>query len=468
MPVLSESELPEKLKASWHKAMAAMQTKNYAYACQLYQVIVRECPEFLMARQLARRAAIAKGSGKKKFFGMTLSTASISAVKLQSLVKKDPKAAMDEIEKALEDEPYNAQLNMCLHDAALAMELPEIAEFALETIADSGPKDTKIFHDLAKLYMKNGKPGKAVETYDRALLVDPNDLIAIKGGKDAAAALSMQRGGWEKENTDYRDLIKDIEATKTLAEESRIVRDKDTIEALLRDLHPKVEADPQNLDLARRIAELYDQKEDNENALNWYRYADELSKHTDPGLVRKVSDLSIKQYEASIVAFEKYIAENPQAEGIEDSRKQLEAMRRERAKLMLDAAQKRVDRNPTDLLARYELGDILVQAGHCRRAISEFQKARNNPAVRLRATNLLGRCYTELEMYDLAVDILTSALEDMQQMDAVKKATLYDLGLVYGKMNEREKSLEAFKQIYAVDYEYRDVADRVEKSYSRA
>ncbi len=33
-------------------------------------------------------------------------------------------------------------------------------------------------------------------------------------------------------------------------------------------------------------------------------------------------------------------------------------------------------------------------------------------------------------------------------------------------MNRREDYLECFKQIYTVDYEYRDVARRVETSYS--
>jgi hypothetical protein len=34
-------------------------------------------------------------------------------------------------------------------------------------------------------------------------------------------------------------------------------------------------------------------------------------------------------------------------------------------------------------------------------------------------------------------------------------------------MGEREKSLNCMKQIYEVDYGYKDVADRVESSYQR-
>ena len=52
-------------------------------------------------------------------------------------------------------------------------------------------------------------------------------------------------------------------------------------------------------------------------------------------------------------------------------------------------------------------------------------------------------------------------------MDAMKKEIVYNLGIVYGKMVEREKSLNCMKQIYEADYGYKDVAERVEGSYQQ-
>ena len=46
-----------------------------------------------------------------------------------------------------------------------------------------------------------------------------------------------------------------------------------------------------------------------------------------------------------------------------------------------------------------------------------------------------------------------------------KKETLYSLGVVYGLCGSHDKSLECMKRIYKRDYSYRDVAERVEKSY---
>lgn len=459
----SEKDLPENQRATWLKAMSAMELRNYGYAVQLLQVVLKNHPDFLLARQLARKAAVAKNAGKKGMLG-GLSSASFSTMKVQSLVKKDPMAAMDAVEKILEGDPYNTQVNQLLKEAALAAKMPEIALFALETIIEGNPKDTKTMHELAKLYMANGLPNKAVDVYGKILEITPNDLAAVKGGKDAAAGASMQRGGWEKEETTYRDLIKDKEQAVTLEQQGRVVRSDEMIDNLLAELSAKYEQDPQNVDTARRIGELYEQKGDLENAVTWISYAANLN-NTDSALVRKVSDLRVKQYDESIAGFQAYIAANPDTEEGKAAAVQLEDLIKQRAQLLLDEAKKRVDRNPTDLQVRFELGEVLVDAGNYKDAIAELQKARQNPNVRLRAMNLLGRCYTERNMYDLAANTLSTAASELTQMDNTKKDIVYNLGLVYEKMGQKEKSIECMKQIYEVDYGYRDVAERVEGSY---
>jgi tetratricopeptide (TPR) repeat protein len=96
-----------------------------------------------------------------------------------------------------------------------------------------------------------------------------------------------------------------------------------------------------------------------------------------------------------------------------------------------------------------------------------LQRARQNPNARLKAMNLLGRCYCELGMLDLAVKQLEDAAREMTVMDAVKKEIVYNLGLVYEQMGDSKKYIDTMKKIYETDYGYRDVAERVERSYSR-
>src|SRR6478609_6914395 len=159
MSVRTEKDLPDSQRATWLKAMSAMELRNYGYAIQLLQGVLKAAPDFLPARQLLRKASVQKNAGKKGMFSGT----SFSAMKVQGMVKKDPVAAMDAVEKILETDPYNAQANQILKEASLAAKMPEVAEFALETIIAGNPKDTKTMHELAKLLMELSLPKKAVE-----------------------------------------------------------------------------------------------------------------------------------------------------------------------------------------------------------------------------------------------------------------------------------------------------------------
>ena len=466
MAVKSEKDLPQSQRAAWLKAISAIELRNYGYAIQLLQNVLRSHPDFLLARQLARKAAIARFSGRKGVLG-GLSSAS-SAIKLQSQVRKDPVGSLDAMEKLLEADPFSAPANQLLKEAATAAKMPDLALFALETIVAGNPKDTRTMHELAKLYMENEQPSKAGNLYSKILEINPNDLSAAKGSKDAAAAASMQKGGWDREEATYRDLIRDKDQAVMLEQQGRVYRSGEIIDSLLATLSEKYTEDPQNLDTARRIAELYEEKNDFENATTWVNYAAQLSENSDFALLRKAADLRVKQFDSSIASFEQFISENPDFPELGQYVTQLEEIREERARFLLGEARKRVERNPTDLQIRFELGEILVSLGNYKDAISELQRARQNPNVRLPAMNLLGRCYTERGMLDLAANVLSSAAGELIQMDATKKDIVYNLGLVYEKMMQPQRSIECMKQIYEVDYGYRDVAERVERSYGEA
>ena len=145
----------------------------------------------------------------------------------------------------------------------------------------------------------------------------------------------------------------------------------------------------------------------------------------------------------------------------------MKVAKKKRAEILIEDARKRVERNPTDLQLRFELGEHLVNAGHFREALPELQRAEQNPNARLKAMNLLGRCYSELGMLDLAMKQLEEASQEILSMDAMKKEIVYNLGLVYERMGDKEKSLNCMKQIYEADYGYKDVATRVESSYQQ-
>lgn len=466
MAVKTEKELSEQFRGLWLKAVAAIELRNFDYAISLLQGILKQEPQFLTGRQLLRRAEVTKHkAGRRALFN--ISTSVISIMKAQRELKNNPGRAVELIEKILEDEPYNRQANLVLKQAALGAGWPEIGVFALQTLLEEKGNDTRILHELGRLYHELGESEKEVEVYRRITEIDPADAEANRLGKDASARASMKTGGWTQAES-YRDLIKDKEGAVSLEQQSRLVPADESLDQQIEETFARHQTEPGNLDLVRKLGALYTQKEDLENAIAWYQYAENLTNNRDPGDAQKISDLRRKQSEREIFEHEEFLANHDEQDSLfADRSAALLLAKKKRAELLIDDTRKRFARNPADLQLRFELGEHLYHAGRFREALPELQRARQNPNTRLKSMNLLGRCYGELGMLDLAAQQLEEAAQEISSIDALKKEIVYNLGLVYELMGEGDKSIAAMKQIYQTEYGYRDVARRVEGSYDR-
>ncbi len=185
MAVKTEKELSEVQRSHWLKAVAAIEMRNFGYAISLLQGVLKHEPEFLTGRQLLRRAEVTKVKAEKKSF-FTVSTASLGVMKAQRELKKDPRRAVELIEKVLEEEPYNRPANLALKEAAVAAGWPEIGVLALQTLLEEKPRDTKVLHELGRLYHDLGESDKEVDIYSRITEADPVDAEALRLGKDAS------------------------------------------------------------------------------------------------------------------------------------------------------------------------------------------------------------------------------------------------------------------------------------------
>jgi tetratricopeptide (TPR) repeat protein len=472
--VKTQKDLSPQQKQTWLKAMSAMELKNYPYVLQLTQGLLQSLPEFLDGRKLARRAAIEKAKTAKKGFLSSLGLSSSSKA-AGFLKKNDLAGALVELEEFLADDPRDIQANTLLQEAAMKWTPPmkELAFFAFETILEGSPKDKEQLNRFAAFCMEKDEtgnprdPSRAVDLYNRILAIAPNDLAAIKGSKDASAALTVHKGGWAVADS-YRDLIKNKEEAVSLEQQSRVVRSEEMIEQQIAELSAAVQEDPTSIDKSRKVAALYEQKEDFENALAWYRYVLDLTAGADPTIARKISDIQLRQINDAYKAREEFLAASPDDPEAPRYRQEMEELAKQRSEFVLSDARERVERNPTDLVAHFELAEALMDADLFQEAIGHLQRARSNPSIRLKAMSKLGQCYVSRNMNDLAAKTFADAISELTAMDSVKKDLLYNLGTVYEGMNKKSEALDCFKQIYEVDYGYRDVAHKVESSYSQS
>ena len=461
MPLVTEKELPANLKKYWLKALTAIESNNPGYAVPLIQPILAEYPEFLEGRKVLRNCQLQVVGGERKrgLFGMK--TTGMSAMKLQSQAKKDPAATLPLIEKELDKDPANDSLNDLLHDVCVRLGYPETAAFALETVRRTSPENSKLLHKLAEFYLAQDDPHKAHDVYNFIIKHHPTDGKAIKGGKDASARASMQKQKWD-ENSDMRSLLRNVEESDALEKAARTGLTREQLEERRDAIIEKYNADPNHLGTAKELAIIYEKLEDWHNAHTFYQWTHSLSSG-DIALATKAAEMRDRALEADLVQLEAAVAADP---GNAELKSQLDARRHDRLMEQVTEAKQRVDQNPTDPQLRYELGRALYNSGDHSAAIPHLQQATRNPHIRTKVLLLLARVFKAKSMFDLAIKQLTDALADLNAMDGTKKEILYEKGVTHDDMGDKTAALECFKQIYEVDYGYRDVAKRVESSYS--
>ena len=220
-------------------------------------------------------------------------------------------------------------------------------------------------------------------------------------------------------------------------------------------------ADQNNLPLVKKIAALYEEMGYAPDSYVFYSWAHELSDN-DISLKNKASLMKKKMEDEEFRAVEREAKANPDDEAIQAKYTKAKDERLDKA---VAECQTRVDANPTDPSLRFDLGFAMSEKGEYSDAIPHLQQASRNPHIRTRSLLLLAQTFKAKSMFDLAIKQLVDALEDLHTMDDVKKQILYEKGLIHVEMEDKAKALESFKEIYEVDYGYRDVAKKVESSY---
>jgi tetratricopeptide (TPR) repeat protein len=110
---------------------------------------------------------------------------------------------------------------------------------------------------------------------------------------------------------------------------------------------------------------------------------------------------------------------------------------------------------------RFDLGTLYMKLGNIEGAVEQLQKSRGQPQRRVASLNLLGQCYQQMGLHDMAIETFNEAINELPTMDGLKKDLLYNLGCAYELMGDPDKAITAFKEIAKVDFGYRDVRAKI-------
>jgi len=277
--------------------------------------------------------------------------------------------------------------------------------------------------------------------------------------KNLSARKTLDEGGYaalEGGQGSYRDILKNKKEAVSLEQENRVVKTEDTTERLIGEYETRLQTESDNFKLIRSLAELYTQKNQFDRALELY---DRIKKLRNGQ--RRVARTRRRQTACAPVRPSTRATRPRRADHAEQSAK----IHAAKLEFQMVEGQKRVEKYPTDLAIRFEMGELYFKAGKITEAIQEFKR---RGAIRTSALRpWLSRAVLR-QTQDVRPRRAHSAGRHQRKtrLDDEKKEMVYHLGCVFESMGKKAEAVEQFKLIYEMDIGYKDVAAKVDAFYA--
>lgn len=114
-----------------------------------------------------------------------------------------------------------------------------------------------------------------------------------------------------------------------------------------------------------------------------------------------------------------------------------------------------------DYETRYNLGIAYKEMSLVDEAIGEFQISLKSPIRYVDSCTMLGLCFIEKGMNDIALQWFHKAIDRVEREEE-KLGILYYMAQVYQQMDKLDKALDIYNFIYKEDAHFQDVADRIQ------
>ncbi|HSP17578.1 MAG TPA: tetratricopeptide repeat protein [Thermoanaerobaculia bacterium] len=116
-----------------------------------------------------------------------------------------------------------------------------------------------------------------------------------------------------------------------------------------------------------------------------------------------------------------------------------------------------------DYDTHYNLGIAYKEMGLIDEAIGEFQLASKDPKRAVECASMLGLCFLEKGMPQLAIKWYRKGLEMPEITEEEHIGLLYDLGSAHVEVGDTDNAQKAFMEVYAINNSYRDIVSRIKQ-----
>jgi tetratricopeptide (TPR) repeat protein len=433
---------------------------NLDYAIDMYKQACKLVPDNLVYRQ-ALRGVERRKIGDPSKVGMLV------GAKNQPLLMRAKSArskgnhnqAIELCEDAFVNNPWDVGAARVAAEAAEQAGMLIVAQWFVETV-QTVTKDVDFLKFAAHVHEVNESWQKAIGCWEQVKKLHPNDQDANRQINALSAAGTIKRAGLE-DSLDKRaaaaaapEPVEGLEAKLERLKQEQLTPEQRLIKEIVGNaaaVHAYVElADIYkkhgDLDKAEKVLAKGRKANPNDHGLA------SIYEDTQIGRLRKARDSQqqrVQQYSEDTAAKAK-----------------LDQLNEMLNKYEIEAFRRRVQLSPEDAKMHFDLGVILARVGDHDGAIAEFQQARagTSPIQKLQALYHLGLSFEANNSAKLAERNYKEAIKLLDPEDKDNFLALhYQLGRVSETLSNNEAAEEHYNEVAAIDYSYRDVAQRLKR-----
>ena len=367
---------------------------------------------------------------------------------------KDALTNLINSEHLLGKDPGNLSHMESVLKNARALDLPDVvrwmANILLEWQAKAAKPNKRLLLLLTDSYIYLEEYRLAIQACEMAQKLSPEDNDISDMLSDLSAKYTIKKGKYDQEG-DFTKGIKDRARQEELIEKDSLFHTSSFLHQQAEKARADYLATPTAIGKINAFVDAL-MKLNTEEAEN--EAIEVLSRaHRDTGAYQfksRIGDIRISQMNRQYYKLQK---EGDEAATAEMAKRILD--------FELEEYTERVVNYPTDLNLKFELGRRLFLAGRYDEAIGNFQQAQHEPRRQLQAMHYLGQSFAKKGWLPEAAETLERALHT-EMTENTMMAIRYTLGDVLEQMGKLQEAQEQFSKVAQVDFNFRDVRNRVD------
>ena len=454
----------QRLHKVFEHAQRCLDKQDFDYANKLFTQCVVEDPGNLVYLQSFLTNLQKKyGDNRKGSRLAGLKIKSKRSLLNKAAGKGEWETALQAACAALSLNPWDLSTLSALATAYEQLQSDECELYCLRCALHADPKSIEVNRQAGLTLQRMGQFDQAIACWQRVQQLLPQDEQARASIAHLSVEKTIDEGGYDSTLlTDSQD--GSPRPALSVAQFSKNADPVDDRPPEIR-LQAAVADDPTVVENYVRLADLYLHEQRFDEAEQLLGQGASACGSGNLQIRSRLEDVQLRRVAHQLAIAEQRCEQNPS----EDAKQLAQRFRVQANQVELETYAARAERDPSNQRLKYELGLRLKRAGKVKEAISALQGARTDSRQGVDVLVELGECFQHIEQYKLALSHYEQAVETLAKTELrgtesnIYHKALYRAGVLATGMLEIDRAERHLSTLAALDFGYRDVADRLDK-----